>query len=88
MKTSDEERSPEETLTTIAQLEYRNHKAIEELSEQASQANLLLKQISRRLWAQNIMAWIQLITFVLVILLYVLLLIGVLGLPPLLRLLQ
>ena len=88
METSSQDCSTEEILTTIGQLAYRNYKAIEELTEEASQANLLLKQIDRRSWVQNIVAWIQLITVFFVILVYVLLLIGDLGLPPLLRLLQ
>ncbi len=85
METSEklnEPRSAEEILTTIAQLEYRSHKAVEELSGQVSEINLALTQINRRLWAQNIVAWVQLIGLVLVVLLWVALLVAlVLGVP-------
>ncbi len=82
METSNETRSAEEILTTIAQLEYRSHKAVAELSGQVSEMNLLLTQINRRLWAQNIVAWVQLIGLVVLVLLWVALVVALLlGVP-------
>jgi hypothetical protein len=81
MDTPAQERSSEEILTTIAQLEYRNHQAVEELSEQLAETNVLLGQISRRLLAQSVVAWIQLIGLVLIVLLILLFVVGLLTLP-------
>lgn len=81
-ESSNETRSAEEILTTIAQLEYRSHKTVEEVSGQVSEMNLLLTQINRRLWAQNIVAWVQLIGLVLMVLLWVALVVALLlGVP-------
>lgn len=82
MDTEEETRSVEEILTTIAQLEYRNHKTVEKLSDEVSQMNVLLGRVNRRLWAQNVVAWIQLVALAVAIVVLIVVFIAMMaGLP-------
>lgn len=86
MDTADEKRSVEEILTTIAQIEYRNHKAVQTLSDEVSELNVLLGRVSRRLWAQNLVAWIQLVTLAVIVVIWVVIFVAMLaGVPVGLR---
>ena len=86
MDTAEEKPSVEDMLKTIAQIEYRNHKAVQTLSDEVSQLNVLLERVSRRLWAQNIVAWIQLVALALIVVIWVVIFVAmVAGVPVGLR---
>ena len=74
----------------LEQLEHNHQRTTEVLAsvaEQFDHTNLMLERISRRLWAQNLVAWAQIVLFVVGLLIWILMVVGMFGTPALFRLL-
>ena len=74
----------------LEQLEHnqqRTTEALASVAEQFEHTNSMLERISRRLWAQNLVAWAQIVLFVFGLLIWILMVVGIFGTPALFRLL-
>jgi uncharacterized membrane protein len=65
----------------------RTTDALASVAEQFEYTNSMLERISRRLWAQNLVAWAQIVLFVIGLLIWILMVVGMFGTPALFRLL-
>lgn len=87
MSTSNPKQNPAQTLQALARQQYHLNENLVFVAKQLKETNWHLERISRRLWAQNVIAWMQIIFFGLGILFYALIIIGLLGAPSIFRLL-